>query len=117
MKYVKIIYHTSYVSEFHTSTTAPRAVAYATLFSNAIAIFMAIPAIIFFGWLDWTWDFQRWRAFIICISAMNLLNGLIYTMLPESPKFLLTINRKENALKVLQRVYAFNTGKPPEVRV
>lgn len=37
--------------------------------------------------------------------------------MPESPKFLLTIDQKEKALDVLRRVYAFNTGQPQEVKM
>lgn len=36
-------------------------------------------------------------------------------VLPESPKFLLTIQRHDQALEVLKRVYAYNTGQKKEV--
>lgn len=109
----------AYVSEFHTPALAPRAVAFATLFLNGVSIFMAIPAIFLLS-MNWTWniasmDFKRWRLYMICISAVNLFNGIIFTILPESAKFLLTTNQKEKALNVLKRVYAFNTGNPQEV--
>lgn len=34
--------------------------------------------------------------------------------MPESPKFLMITDRNEEALDVLRRVYAFNTGQPKE---
>lgn len=109
----------SYVSEFHTSKSAARAVAYSTICLNGLAIFMAISAMLIIP-MNWTWhiigvDFKPWRLFLVVNSLINLWNGIIFSILPESPKFLLTINQKEKALAVLRRVYAFNTGLPEEV--
>lgn len=33
---------------------------------------------------------------------------------PESPKFLMTMGRNEEALKVFRKVYAMNTGNDPD---
>lgn len=70
--------------------------------------------------MDWNWnilfvEFKPWRFFMVCNSLINLFNGIAFYLLPESPKFLLAINKKEEALQVLSRIYAFNTGMPPEV--
>lgn len=35
-------------------------------------------------------------------------------MFPESPKFLMSQDRMDDALKVFQRIYSINTGKPAE---
>lgn len=35
--------------------------------------------------------------------------------MPETPKFLLAMNRKEDALEILSRMYAINSGEPKEV--
>lgn len=109
------------MSEFHTRKHAPRAVAFSTMQQNGLHIFMALPAI-FIVPLDWTlnvfgMDFRPWRLYLMCNSFVNLFNGIAFAILPESPKFLLTINQKEKALSVLKRVYAFNTGKPQEVKI
>lgn len=80
---------------------------------------MAIPAMLIMP-MDWTWhifdiDFKPWRLYLICNSFVNLFNGIVFTILPESPKFLLLMGQKEKALEVLRRIYAFNTGQPKEV--
>lgn len=62
-------------------------------------------------------DFKPWRLYIICNSLVNLMNGIVFALMPESPKFLLITNQKEKALGVLRRVYAFNTGQPQEVNI
>lgn len=52
---------------------------------------------------------------MLCTSTVNLWNAILFSVLPESPKFLLAMNRKEEALHVLSRIYAMNTGQPKEV--
>lgn len=69
------------------------------------------------NWRIFNIDFKQWRLYLICNSFVNLFNGIVFTILPESPKFLLTTNQKEKALDVLRRVYAFNTGQPQEVGI
>lgn len=109
----------SYVSEFHTNKLAPRAVAFCMICLNGLIIFTSIAAIIIIP-LDFQWqiffiNFKSWRLYLICNSFINLFNGIVFKILPESPKFLLTIQRPEQALDVLKRVYAFNTGQSKEV--
>lgn len=111
----------SYISEFHTSKTAARAVACSSIMLSGLAMFMSPLAMIIIP-MDWTWHifslyFKPWRLFMICSSFINLWNGVVFAFLPESPKFLLAINEKEKALQVLKRVYAFNTGQPGEVNI
>lgn len=109
----------SYVSEFHTQELATRAVTLATICMNTIPCLIATLSILIIP-MDWTIhifviDFTPWRLFLICNSLVNLVNGIVFSILPESPKFLLTFNQKEKALDVLKRVYAFNTDQPQEV--
>lgn len=111
----------SYVSEFHTHKLAPRAVAFATFQQNALHVFLSIPAILIVPmdvhWHIFNIDFKPWRLYIICISLVNLFNGIVFICMPESPKFLMITNRKEKALEVLRRVYAFNTDQPEDVNI
>lgn len=109
----------SYVSEFHTSKTASQAVAYSSVFLNALVAFLSLAAIIIIP-MDWNllisgMNFRPWRLLFVCTSVLNLWNGVVFAILPESPKFLLAINEEKKALQVLKRVYAFNTGQPEEV--
>lgn len=80
---------------------------------------MAVIAIFIIP-MDWsiaifTIEFRPWRLYLICNSLINLWNAIAFSYLPESPKFLLAMNRKNEALDVLSRVYAFNTGDKKEV--
>lgn len=109
----------SYISEFHTSKTAARAVAHSNIFMNGVVEFLSLPAMLIIP-MDWTWHiigvhFKPWRLYLVCTSLINLWNGIVFIFLPESPKFLLSNNQEEKALQVLRRVYAFKTCQPPEV--
>lgn len=108
-----------YISEFHTMKTATRATAYATVFINGLVIYMALFAMVIMT-MDWNFkifgiDFKPWRFYMVMNSLINLWNAVVFFILPESPKFLLSQNRTEEAIEVLSRVYAFNTGLPKEV--
>lgn len=111
----------SYISEFHTTATAARAAAFASIAFAAIWLVMSPVALLIIP-MDWsfyihTLEYKPWRLFLTCLSFISLWNAFVFTFLPESPKFLLAMNRKEEALHVLRRAYAFNTGQPKEVFV
>lgn len=110
----------SYISEFHTAKTAARAVAYSSIMLSGSGIVMSLIAMIIvpmdFTWIIFSLNFKPWRLYLLCVSFINLWNGVVFAFLPESPKFLLAINEKEKALQVLRRIYAFNTGEPEQVK-
>ena len=68
-----------------------------------------------FKWLVFGLTFTPWRLYLIISSFLNLFTFIAILFLPESPKFLLAMNRKEETLIVLQTIYQRNTGCPIEV--
>nr|XP_022910461.1 synaptic vesicle glycoprotein 2B-like [Onthophagus taurus] len=56
-------------------------------------------------------ELRPWNFFIILSSLPSILSCISHLFIPESPKFLMTTGRNEEALQVLQKVYALNTGK------
>lgn len=109
----------SYISEFHTSATAPRAVAFVTVALSTPWVWMSPLALALIP-MDWSFyifslEYKPWRFFLTCTSIINLINAIVFSLLPESPKFLLAMGRKEEALDVLSRVYAINTGQSKKV--
>lgn len=49
------------------------------------------------------------------VSALpSIISGVAQMCFPESPKFLMTTGRNEEALQVFRKIYALNTGNPPE---
>lgn len=58
-------------------------------------------------------DIHSWQVFLMVCSIPHIISGIAHLFLPESPKFLMTAGRNEEALQVFQRVYSINTGLPP----
>lgn len=110
----------SYISEFHTSSTAARAAAFVSISLSAIWLATSPLAIAIIP-MDWILDlsileYKPWRFYLTCASFINLWNAIVFSFLPETPKFLVAMNRKEKALDVLSFVYAVNSGQSKEVR-
>uniref|UniRef100_A0A6A7G016 Synaptic vesicle glycoprotein 2B n=1 Tax=Hirondellea gigas TaxID=1518452 RepID=A0A6A7G016_9CRUS len=56
-------------------------------------------------------SFSSWRLFLIICALPSLCSGICMMWMPESPMFLLLQNREAEALGVLQRIFAANTGR------
>lgn len=69
-------------------------------------------------WSIVLWDgafvYNSWRFFLSACSIPILIGVVCLFMFPESPKFLMSQGRMDDALKVFQRIYSINTGKPPK---
>ncbi|XP_055295579.1 synaptic vesicle glycoprotein 2C-like [Sitodiplosis mosellana] len=108
----------SYISEFHTVATAARSAAFVSIALSAFWVFMS-PLAIAIVPMDWsfyifTLEYKPWRFFLTCTTIINLISAIVFTFMPETPKFLAAVGRKEEAVKVLSRMYAINTGEPKE---
>ncbi|CAG2066339.1 unnamed protein product, partial [Timema podura] len=65
--------------------------------------------------LPWI-TYRSWRLFVIVTALPGLITVLYMArVLPESPKYLLVTGRSQEALDILRRIYADNSGEPPEV--
>ncbi|KAL7729643.1 hypothetical protein ACLKA6_007921 [Drosophila palustris] len=57
-------------------------------------------------------EIHSWQIFLFVCAMPTLISGLFMTVLPESPKFLMSQGRNVQALRMLQRIYRINTGMP-----
>lgn len=110
----------SYISEFHTFSTAPRAAAFISMGLSCAWISMSPLAMLIIP-MDWQYslyfvEFKPWRLFLLSTSLASLTNAILCSFIHESPKFLLAMNRKKEALEVLSLVYAINMKKSKLVR-
>jgi hypothetical protein len=55
--------------------------------------------------------FRPWRLFVILNAVPSITAASILYFLPESPKFLFTNAREEEAVEVLRRMFTLNTGR------
>ncbi|KAK3914376.1 Synaptic vesicle glycoprotein 2B [Frankliniella fusca] len=84
------------------------------------ASYLVLPAL---AWLvlpqPWRWPLlagggltiTSWRVLLTLLAAPALLAALLALRLPETPKYLVSRGRPEEALAVLRGMYAANTGR------
>ncbi|XP_044727471.1 organic cation/carnitine transporter 7-like [Chrysoperla carnea] len=110
-----IIY--AYVSEFHGLNHRPAVLTFTSSFVALASI--TVPAM---AWIilpmDWSFDisslgitYRPWRLLIILFSLPNLLFVCLLLCFPESPRFLVQINKSEEALNILRNIFTWNTGQ------
>lgn len=109
----------SYLGEFHCNRNRSRYVTFAAMFMTVSVIYQALMGL-FVMPIDWQMsvfgmNYRTWRLFILFSSMINALAFVIIAFLPESPKFVLTMGRPEEALEILKTVYRINKGNPKNV--
>lgn len=57
-----------------------------------------------------------WRIYLLFSSLLNGLNFIFLYRMPESPKFLLSMNRKAETINVLRQMYAINMNCDTQVK-
>lgn len=112
----------SYIGEFHSNETRTKTLSLVAMFMPACFIFLPTIAWIIIP-MEWEWNVSEsitispWRIYLLCSSLLNGINFICLYQLPESPKFLLSINRKESTLCVLRRMYSINKKLDEEVNL
>ncbi|XP_047000374.1 synaptic vesicle glycoprotein 2C-like [Schistocerca americana] len=110
----------TFISEFHCAK-------YRTRVLMASGLFVALSTIVIPGiaWgiipLPWSWSFfggyvtyNSWRVFVAVGSIPSFLSALIISGCAETPKFLMTKGRLDEALQVFRMIYKYNTGNDPK---
>uniref|UniRef100_A0A1L8DEM5 Putative transporter major facilitator superfamily n=2 Tax=Nyssomyia neivai TaxID=330878 RepID=A0A1L8DEM5_9DIPT len=59
--------------------------------------------------------YNSWRIFLLVCSLPSFLVAALLLYLPESPKFLLSQGRNEEALAIFRGIYVTNTGKSKDL--
>ncbi|XP_049842899.1 synaptic vesicle glycoprotein 2A-like [Schistocerca gregaria] len=109
----------AYLGEFHSDKTRTQAIVYVCIFlSMALLVEPGLAwAVIPQLWaapLPWI-TMRSWRVFLILGAVPSAVTFLgLWLLLPESPKFLLAVGRPDEALAVLRKMFATNSGLPPE---
>ncbi|TMW51424.1 hypothetical protein DOY81_003491 [Sarcophaga bullata] len=57
---------------------------------------------------------HSWQVYFAICCIPSLLSGILLTLFPESPRFLMSQGRNAEALKVFQKIYSINKRKPQE---
>jgi len=56
-------------------------------------------------------EFSPWRIFVLICSFPSLLSVILIYFLPETPKFLISKKKFDEARQVFRRIYCLNTSK------
>nr|XP_003705033.1 PREDICTED: synaptic vesicle glycoprotein 2B-like [Megachile rotundata] len=107
----------TYCSEFYgikERVRIPLIVGFSIMFGNAVAAAFAwivIPQ----RWSIVLWDglfvYNSWRLFLSLCGVPTLFGLICLSLFPESPKFLMTQGRTEEALQVFRKIYRINHGR------
>lgn len=74
---------------------------------------LIIPAEIGFV-TDGGFVYNSWRIFLIIMALPSFVVAILLFFLPESPKFLLTRGKSEEAIAIFKHIYHVNTGNDAE---
>lgn len=64
------------------------------------------------------WDgfisLPSWRIFLLVAAVPSFIASFLINFFDESPKFLMSRGRREEALEAFRKIYWINTGKPKD---
>lgn len=107
----------SYIAEMHKTELRARVILFTNLFFTIASTTLPLLA-----WGILTRDFdisilggwiviRSWNLFLFTTGLVPLLTGLAFYFLPESPKFLMSRGRNDEAIIIFQKIYSLNKGK------
>ncbi|XP_063826963.1 synaptic vesicle glycoprotein 2A-like [Ostrinia nubilalis] len=110
----------SYLAELHRTELRARVILLTSLFYT-----VANTTLPMLAWAILTKDWQfhiygdtivihSWNLFLFATALVPLLTGVAFLCLPESPKFLMSRGRNDEAMKIFRKIYSMNMDKPAE---
>ncbi|XP_045461407.1 synaptic vesicle glycoprotein 2C-like [Harmonia axyridis] len=109
---------TTYLSEIHSVSYRPKAPMLLGLWNAAGSLYLPLLASFVLPlkieWKIGHWVFHSWSLFLLINSIPPIMSAAIFVFLPESPKFLMSQGKNEEALEVFRMIYSMNTGKPKD---
>ncbi|XP_008201350.1 synaptic vesicle glycoprotein 2B isoform X2 [Tribolium castaneum] len=110
---------TPYLSEFHgTQYRASVPIIIGLLFSIAnlclpLLAWSVLPLDINFG-IFGSFEFHAWNLFLFVTTFPTLIAGVLFFLMPESPKYLMSKGNNEDALQVYRKIFKLNKRQPKE---
>ncbi|XP_043648706.1 putative transporter SVOPL isoform X2 [Drosophila teissieri] len=98
----------TYLSEFTKVSLRPRVL---TIMGYALGISMIYVPSLAGALLSLEMKPSGWRILLLCNQLPGIIGIVLLTFLPESPKYYLSMDNQEKAMKVMERVCRMNKGK------
>lgn len=111
----------AYLSEFHSLQHRSRVMMMVGIFYSIANVLLPSLAWAIIPQSDWDFTLfdgklaiHSWQIFLAVCCLPSLLSGACCMFFPESPKFLMSKGRNEQAMAVFRTLYALNTGRSRE---
>lgn len=113
---------TAYLDEFLTEANRSK---YLTFYSSLASVGVIVQPMLGLAIMTMTFEYEifpflmlkPWRLFILLGSLITGLSSIALMFLPEGPKHMMSMGKKDDALAVLQMVHRVNKGRPNEVSI
>lgn len=108
----------AYMGEFFPERLRAKVICYVgVLWTLSWAIMPAIAWVVIP--MQWSYSsdgftYNSWRLLIAIVAVPSLLSSLMLFFYPESPRFLLSKGRQQEARDTLASIYSWNTGNSPD---
>lgn len=111
----------AYLSEFHSLQHRSRVMMMVGIFYSIANVLLPSLAWAIIPQSDWDFTLfdgklaiHSWQIFLAVCCLPSLLSGACCMFFPESPKFLMSKGRNEQAMEVFRTLYALNSGRSRE---
>lgn len=108
----------SYISEMHGVRNRVKILLFTFIFFAAGNFITSLLGILFLTrhmeveFLAMT--LHSWQLLFLALALLDFVGGILACLMPESPKFLMSRGRCEEAMQVLKTIYRINMGKHPD---
>ncbi|XP_055709263.1 synaptic vesicle glycoprotein 2C-like [Phlebotomus papatasi] len=108
----------SYISEMHGVRNRVKILLFTFIFFAAGNFITSLLGILFLT-RHMEVEFQAmtlhsWQLLFLALALLDFVGGILTCLMPESPKFLMSRGRCEEAMQVLKTIYKINMGKHPD---
>ena len=107
----------TYLGEFHCNKNRAKYVSLVSVFVSLSGVIRPLLGLIILT-MEWKFEFWNglfiyapWRVYLLITSSISLFSFILINFLPESPKFLLSKGRAEEALAILKEIYYRNNDR------
>ncbi|XP_070506798.1 synaptic vesicle glycoprotein 2B-like [Chironomus tepperi] len=112
----------AFLGEYHCVKRRGRVLLFASFLYGLFCLINPLNAFVFINQDSWyvyipylDINYGTWRLFLLMCGVPSVISAIaLITLIPESPKYTYARGDESRTLKILQKIYKFNTGRPIE---